>query len=191
MGLNADVAAPDLEQYRAYLRLLAGLHLEPRLRAQLDPSDVVQQTLLRAHEAREQCRGQGAAQRAGWLRAILANTLAEAARRFGRRQHLARQQPLEAALEESSARLEAWLAADDSSPSERAVRHEQLLRLAAALDRLPEDQRQAVELRHLRGLSVAEVSRLLDRSEPSVAGLLRRGLHGLREVLAEGEGPSA
>src|SRR5262249_61429885 len=122
MTSNAAAAAPDLEQSRAYLRLLAGLHLDPRLRAQLDPSDVVQQTLLRAHEAREQCRGQSAAQRAGWLRAILANTLADAARRFGRRQHLARQQPLEAALEEASARLEAWLAAEGASPSEPAAR---------------------------------------------------------------------
>src|SRR5919109_1490525 len=89
--------------------------------AKLDPSDVVQQTLLQAHQAREQCRGQSPAQRAGWLRAILANTLAEALRRFGRRQRdLAREQSLEASLDESSARLEAWLAAEDSSPSDRA-----------------------------------------------------------------------
>ena len=52
---------------------------------------------------------------------------------------------------------------------------------------LPEDQRRAVELHHLQALPSAEVAELLGRSEASVAGLLRRGLKRLREVMREYE----
>jgi RNA polymerase sigma-70 factor (ECF subfamily) len=186
MANEAEVHREPLEHYRAYLRLLAGLQLDPRLQGKLDPSDVVQQTLLKAHEKRGQFRGTTDAEQAAWLRAILANILAEAMRRYGRQQRDVKlEQSLNAAVEESSARLEKWLAVDQSTPSQRVVRQEQLLRLAEALAQLPEDQRTALELRHLQGCSVSAISRQLDRSEPAVAGLLRRGLKRLREVLAE------
>jgi RNA polymerase sigma-70 factor (ECF subfamily) len=58
-----------------------------------------------------------------------------------------------------------------------------LLRLAAALGRLPEDQRQVVELHHLKGLTVAEVAEQMGRTRASVVGLLFRGLKKLRELL--------
>jgi RNA polymerase sigma-70 factor (ECF subfamily) len=183
MPHNAESSVRPLEGYREYLRLLARLQLDPRLRGKVDPSDVVQQTLIKAHEHRDQFRGQSEAEQAGWLRRILANTLIDAARKFGRELALGRS--LEQAVHESSVRLEAWLAAEQSSPSELMQRQEQLLRLADALAQLPEDQRAAVELHHLRDASVAEIAALLDRTEASVAGLLRRGLKKLRELLNE------
>ncbi len=176
----------DLDRFRDYLRLLARLQVDPRLRSKLDPSDVVQETLLRAHEKRGQFRGTTAAEMAGWLRQILANNLAQHARRFGsRRRDLALERSLEAAVEHSSARLEAWLAASDGGPGSAAERNEQLLRLAAALARLPEDQCAALELRYLQEMAVADIMRETGRSEAAVSGLLRRGLKRLRELLAE------
>jgi RNA polymerase sigma-70 factor (ECF subfamily) len=176
----------DLERSRDYLRLLARLHLDPRLRGKLDPSDIVQQTLLNAHENFAQFRGQSEAELAGWLRQILANNLAGACRRFGvKARDVNRERSLESSLEESSARLGTSLAADQSSPSQQIVRHELSLRLASCLARLPDDQRQAIEMHHLQGLSVTEVSEQLERSRSAVAGLLFRGLKKLREHLDE------
>jgi RNA polymerase sigma-70 factor (ECF subfamily) len=146
---------------------------------------VVQQTLLQAHQQHAQFRGQTEAERRAWLRTILANTLTDAARRFGRRQRdVGRERSLDAAIEESSSRLEAWLQADQSTPSQHALGQEQLLRLAEALAQLPQEQRLAVELHHLQGYSLAEVGQHLGRSKEAVAGLLFRGIRKLREWLA-------
>jgi RNA polymerase sigma-70 factor (ECF subfamily) len=151
---------------------------------------VVQQTLLKAHEKRDQFRGRNEAERIGWLRQILANNLAEASRRFAAgARDVGRERSLEAGLGESSARLEACLLADQSSPSQRVMRHEQLLHLADALAELPEDQRRAVELHHLKGYSVAEVGQHMDKSKAAVVGLLFRGLKALRQRLKDGEAP--
>jgi RNA polymerase sigma-70 factor (ECF subfamily) len=183
MQPEASSSRKPAEDYRDYLHLLARLQLDPRMRGKIDPSDVVQQTLIKAHQARDQFRGRTAGEWAGWLRRILANTLIDAARKYQR--ELALEHSLEQDFQQSSARLEAWLAADQSSPSEVAARQEQLLRLAGALAQLPDDQRTAVELHHLRDGPVAEIARQMGRTEAAVAGLLRRGLKRLRELLAE------
>ncbi len=122
--------------------------------------------------------------------AILANALATAVRRFDTQaRDSGRERSLEAELERSSSRLESLLAADQTSPSERSVRGEELLRLAQALVLLPEDQRRVVELHYLSGLTVADVAAQIGRTRPAAVGLLFRGLKRLRELLSEaGEG---
>src|SRR5262249_23373616 len=171
----SDDRGSDLERFRTYLGLLARLQLDPQLHGLLDPSDLVQQTLLRAHRNWDQYRGATDEQHAVWLRAILAHELADAVRKFERRGE-DRRQALEALLNESSARLEAWLQSESMSPSGRVERQEQLRRLAEALARLPEAQRTALELHHLQGLPVQRVGQQMGRSAASVAGLLRREL---------------
>ncbi len=187
----ADGAAWPLEPYRDYLALLARLRLAPQLRGKLDTSDVVQEALLKAHRHRDQFRGTTEAEWAAFLRRTLANAAADAARAFARgRRDAALERSLEAALEESSLRCEAWLAAEQSSPGERAERHELLLRLASALAALPESQRAAVELRYLREppCSLAEIAAQLGRTEKAAAGLLCRGLEGLRALMGADAG---
>ncbi len=69
------------------------------------------------------------------------------------------------------------------TPEAQAIEHQEHTLLARALAQLPEDQRTAVELHHLRDASVAEIAARLGRTEASIAGLLRRGLQNLRTLL--------
>jgi RNA polymerase sigma-70 factor (ECF subfamily) len=59
-------------------------------------------------------------------------------------------------------------------------RLETLLEIASALEQLPETQREAVRMRYIEGLPLAEISQRLDRTTTAVAGLLKRGLENLR-----------
>jgi RNA polymerase sigma-70 factor (ECF subfamily) len=181
-----------LEPYRDYLRLLARLHLDRRLRAKLDPSDVVQQTLLEAYLAMGSWEEHLPAERAAWLRRILARNLANAIRDFTRaKRDVNLERSVEAALDASSARLGALLADGAPTPGEQAEQNERLLRLAHALIELPEPQREAIVLRHYENWSLDAISLHLGRSPAAVAGLLHRGLKALRVRLqnAEAEGP--
>jgi RNA polymerase sigma-70 factor (ECF subfamily) len=189
MSDEPTVSADHLERYRHYLSLLARLQLDARLQGKLDASDVVQQTLLQAHAGLDRFRGQSAGEMAAWLRQILANTLAMARRRFSTEaRDVARERAIEIDLEQSASRVESWLAAEQSTPSQQVVHAEQLVRLAESLLQLPDDQRQAVELHHLKGLPVADVAERMGRTKESVVGLLFRGLKKLRQLLADGEG---
>jgi RNA polymerase sigma-70 factor (ECF subfamily) len=182
MAEPVPLTGSSLARYREYLLLLARVQIDPRLRAKLDPSDIVQETLLRAHRNLDQFRGQTEQQLAAWLRTILANTLANAVRSFGRRKGDA-EFSLEGALERSSARLELWLADSRVGPEQIAAHNEQLLLLAGALARLPEDQRTVLELKHLRDCSVSEICEQTGRSKAAVVGLLFRGMKRLRVLL--------
>ena len=168
----------SVEDARDYLRLLARLLWQPGLQRRLDLSDVVQQTLLKAHQKLHQFEGRDCEEKwRGWLRAILQNELKQALRG----------NPTgEDSLNESSRNLEEMIVADHSSPSERAMGREQLERLATALGKLLEAERTAVELKYLHGCSVEFISQHMGRTGAAVGGLLKRGMRKLRLLLQEG-----
>jgi RNA polymerase sigma-70 factor (ECF subfamily) len=180
---NADADwAP--ERFRSYLLLLARVRLDPVVRARVGASDIVQQTLLEAHRDRGQFQGRTVDEQAAWLRQILARNLANVVRDQRRdKRDVARERPLQAALDESASRLEAWLASEQSSPSWQVERHERAVRLAEALATLPDNKREAVVLRHWHGCSLAEIGERMGRTTAAVTGLLHRGLRKLRERL--------
>src|SRR4051794_25846402 len=159
------------------------MKLDRKLRGKLDASDVVQQTLLEAHQAMESFRGNDSAAQAAWLRQILARNLANAVRDLTRaKRDVRKERALQADLDASASQLEDWLVAKQSSPSQKMERHERALQLAEALAQLPDAQRDAVLLRHFQELSLAEIAEQL---AAAVTGLLQRGLKNLRKSLAE------
>jgi RNA polymerase sigma-70 factor (ECF subfamily) len=188
MGNTALTPDDDLnpEQYRSYLRLLARLQLPPKVAAKVDASDIVQETMLQAHRGMGDFRGKTKPELIAWLRQILKHTIAHVARDWGRQKRdVGMERPIAAAVDESAARLEAYLAADQTSPSMRADRNDKLLQLATALEDLPDEQREAVELHYWHGWTLAAIGEHQGRTTASVAGLVHRGLAKLRGVLPD------
>ena len=174
----------DLEHFRSYLLLLARVRLDRKIQGKLDASDIVQQTMLEAHQAIASFRGEDGAAQAAWLRQILARNLANAVRDLTReKRDINRERSIHADLDASASQLEGWLAADQSSPSQQAHRHERALLLADALANLPDQQRDAVILRHFHECSLAQIAKELNTTTAAVTGLLTRGLRNLRRAL--------
>jgi RNA polymerase sigma-70 factor (ECF subfamily) len=180
--------ADALEPYRKYLTVLAELNLDRQLRGKLDASDVVQQTMLRAYAALGELRSLRPEVRARWIRQILARTLADAVKHYRRdKRAIGLERSLEAAIDRSASGVEAWLAADQTSPSQCAARDEDWLRLIDALAELPRTMREVVVLKHCQGWTLQQIAARIDRTVPAVASLLRRGLAHLRQRMSDGE----
>jgi RNA polymerase sigma-70 factor (ECF subfamily) len=174
-----------LDAYRNYLMLLARTQIGRRFQGKLDAADVVQETFLTAHRCFGQFRGSSEPELLGWLRQILATTLANRVyRHYGTRgRDVTLERQLSDELEQSSQVPHLGLVAPQSSPSQQAARREQAVLLADALQRLPAVYREVLILRHWEGLSFPEVARRLERTVGAVEKLWIRALARLRRVL--------
>ena len=173
--------ASRVAAYRDYLCLLVRLQLAAQWATKIDVSGVVQQTLW---EASRSPLPEPDSDLLACLRRILANNLRDEIRRQTRaKRDVRREISLDAALDESSQRIEGWLVGQTSTPSQRLVRMDELCRLAAALAGLSEDQRRVVELHHLQGIPIAITAERLGRTKEATSALLYRALKRLRERL--------
>jgi len=172
----------SVEAYRSYLKVLARTRLPAGLGRHLDDSDLVQMTLAEAHRDEAQFRGSTCGEKMAWLRRILARNVADAVKALRRaKRDIAREASFRDLVDRTAARLEHWWAAENAStPSMKARRAEQIVALTDEIERLPPDQREAVVLRHLHGLALNEIARVMDRTASSVASLIHRGLLTLR-----------
>lgn len=179
-----------IDQYRSYLILIAQIQLAEQNRRVVDASDIVQRSLLEAHIHRAEFRGE-TGNMVAWLRQILANNIQDAFR-FDRRQKrdVRRGVSLDESLSRISQRMVVGLASSVSSPSQHAIREEELIQLSDAMLQLPDDQREVVRLHHLQEWPLRDIAAHLSRTEAAVAGLLFRGLRNLRKMLNQPK-PSA
>lgn len=170
-----------LADFQAYLTVLAQRYLDPRLRGRLDPSDLVQVTFLEAQRDLEHFRGERIEELLGWLRNILRHNISSAHQNHlhAQKRSAGREQVNQPADDRPA--LTDLAPSETTSPSQRMMRDEAAVHLANCLQTLPETQREAIRLRYVEGQSLKEISRLMDKSELAVAGLLKRGLQSLRD----------
>jgi len=184
---RAEPGALDrlLESYRNYLRLLARTGIDDSLQGKADPSDLVQETLLKAHQRFGQFQGSNEAQLAAWLRQILAHALIDLVRRFRMTEarRTSRERSLDDLLAESSQALGNLIAGRDASPSGSAQRRELSVVLADALADLSADYREIIVLRSIRELDWEQVAERMRRSPGAARLLWTRALKQLRPLI--------
>ena len=175
------------ELYRPYLKLLARLQIDERFQAKIDASDVVQETFLDAYRDFAKFRGTTERELMSWLRQILAGNLVDHVQRHykAQRRDVQLEQSLHAQLDRSSQAMDRGLIAVQTTPSQSAARREQAIVLVDALDQLPEDYREVLVLRHLKGLKFPDVARRMGRTVGSVQQLWTRAVAQLRRTLGD------
>ena len=166
--------------------MLARTQMRQAYQARVGASDMVQQAMLEAVQGLDGFRGQTEAEFRGWLRQILARHLCHLDRDLHRdKRDIRREQSIEQKLAQSSMRLEGLLAGEGPTPSQDVALGENVLKVADAVERLPESQREAVRLHYLEGMKLSEVAQQLDKTTGAIAGLLHRGMKALRQQLEE------
>ena len=184
---NGEALGELLSNYRTYIVFLARTQLHHHMQQKADPSDIAQDVFMAAHGNIADFLGQSAEEFAAWLRGILSNILAMHLRKYlgTQKRDLRMEQQLNQSLASASGFLQSRVAGNVTSPSQHFARNEAFLQLAAALEALPDDYRQAIILRHVEGLSFAEVAKLMGRSVDSVEKLWVRGLAKLKTSMGD------
>lgn len=174
---------------RSYLGLLARANVEPWMRAKVDASDLVQQTMLDAHRDFDRFQGQTDQEWLAWLRQILNHNACDAVRHYGTagKRAAKREIPLQGINRSDSAAVGIDPPADDESPSQMAMHHESELLLAEAMERLPEDYREVIVLRNIQRLPFDAVAEHLGRTRPAAQMLWMRAMQKLKSLLSVAE----
>lgn len=172
-----------LEDYRAYLMVLAQRYMDNRLRSRMDAADVVQITFMEAQRDLGSFRGHHIEELLGWLRHILRNNVSSAHQRHLTTQKRSAKREVSNSPTDSRPALTELAPSDVSSPSQRMMRDEAAVYLANCLEDIPDTQREALRLRYVEGCSLKEISAKMEKSEMAVAGLLKRGLQALRNQM--------
>jgi RNA polymerase sigma-70 factor (ECF subfamily) len=181
-----------LGRYRNYLKLLARVQIDRRLRGKVDPSDVVQDAFLYVHSAFADFRGTTEAELLGWLRRVLTSKLKDSVRHFcqTQRRDVALERPIGEEVDQTSRIIQA-LASPESSPSQKASRRERAALVADAVAQLPESYREVIIMRHMEELPFQEIAQRMGRSEDAVKKLWVRALTALRRSLGGTKDDSA
>ena len=174
------------EACRSYLGVIAQAQMESWMRAKVDASDIVQETLLEAHRDFARFQGGTSAEWLAWLRGILSNNAADLVRKYRgtEKRQTRREVPLKSPADESAVRGVAELADSIETPSVQLMRQERELRLADAIVQLAPDYQQVIVLRNLQRLPFDAVAERMGRSRPAVQMLWLRAIRRLQEVMA-------
>ena len=183
---STDALGRMLDECRHYLLLVANHELDSQLQAKLGASDLVQDTFLEAQRDFNCFHGRTEAELLAWLRQILLNNMRDAAQRYHgtAKRQVSREVPL-SPLDDTSGYDGETLPAKANPPSWPARQLEQSSAIESALEQLPEDYREIVELRNFQLLDFADIGRQMNRSADASRKLWSRAIKVLEQRLSE------
>ena len=176
---------------RSYLGIVARSQVETWLRAKVDASDLVQETMLEAFRDFERFEGKSEHEWLAWLKRILAHNVADFVRRYrGTAKRQARREvPIRSPRDSTPAVGAAEPAAPCPTPSQEFLQIDNELRVTNALAQLPADYQEVIVLRNLERLAFNEVAQRMERSRPAVQMLWMRAIKKLQETLGDESKP--
>ena len=174
-----------LTRHRNRLKKMIAVFLDPRLSPRVDASDILQETLARAAMRLPDYSPGHAGGFYAWLRQMARDRIIDEHRRHigAEKRSIKREQQPRYLSPASTAFLADQLVSQDTSPSVRARNSERRQEMIAALDRLPDAQREVMLMRYVEHLSITDISYVLSLSKAAVKSRLWRGLEKMQQIL--------
>ena len=179
---DAEAIGLLLQNHRDYLLLVANQDIDPQIKGKLGSSDVVQESLLTAHQRFGQFQGDSKPQLLAWLRQIVKNDLLHARRTYTgtKKRRIDREQPLN-----NGSSLEYPLVDPEMTPATNAMALEETQLLQQAMMNLPEDYQQVLRLHSWQQQSFDVIGETMSRSSDAARKLWTRAVLKLQEELGK------
>ncbi|MBT4012269.1 MAG: sigma-70 family RNA polymerase sigma factor [Planctomycetaceae bacterium] len=176
-----------LDRHRKSLHRMVQLRLDRRIRQRVDVSDVLQDVLIEANRRIDRYLDNPIMDFHLWIRQIAKDRIIDAHRRHRvtKRRSVDREQSpvVRGRIDHSTVNLAAQLPDLDITPAAQAIRHEMALQTEAALELLPEIDKNIILMRHHEQLSNGEAAVALDVSEAAASMRYLRALKKLRSLM--------
>jgi RNA polymerase sigma-70 factor (ECF subfamily) len=188
---DAQALAEFIEARRRQLTAYVERSLGAPLRRKVEPQDIVQETAVHALNALA-AADLSHRDPFGWLCQLAEQRVIDAYRKlFGARKRAAdRETPLHASAGRMGGQqLIDLLVVSMTTPSMAFARNEREVRLLHAAASLPEESRQALQMRYVENLPSKEIARRLGKSDGAVRVLLTRTLNRLQQLLGPDAAP--
>lgn len=185
---DSSAVSQLMKHYRSRVRKLVTIRMDQRLTARIDPSDVVQETLLEAARKLPKYLRHPDVPFYPWLRALAINRLIDFHRQHlgAQRRNVRREEPWTPTLSnESAMQLADRLISSASSPSRRAERNELRQQVRLALERLPDQQREILVMKYLEELSSTEIASVLGIPDRTIRRRHRQAVEQLADLLSD------
>ena len=174
-GGDAQAKSDLATQVQSYLTMMADRKLNASLRSNVNPSDIVQHTLIRMVDGIEDFRGKTRAEFFAWLNTIVQNESSRANRHFrSQKRDISRQRSI--AQPDSGSFFFVEPSDKNPTPQTNALSKERIELLHKLLEKLPEEHAEVIRLRNLDQLSFREIGEAMDRSEGAATKLWNRAI---------------